>query len=36
MSNFKVQGGAKAPFDPSPYNARGCVYSVNVEYSCHG
>jgi len=31
MSNFKVQGGAKAAFHPSPSNARGCVYSVNVR-----
>jgi len=31
MSNFKMQGGAKAPFHPFPSNAYGCVCSVNVR-----
>jgi len=30
MSNFKTYGGAKAPFYPSPFDAYGCVYNVNV------
>jgi len=30
MSNFKMQGVAKADFHPSPSNAHGCVYSANV------
>jgi len=30
MTNFKMQGGAKAPFYSSISNINGCVYSVNV------
>jgi len=30
MSNFKMYGGAKTPFYPSPFDAHGCVYNVDI------
>ena len=28
MSSFKIQGGTKAPFLPSPFDTHSCVYSI--------
>jgi len=32
MSNFKMYGGAKAPFFPFPFDAYGCVYNHAGEF----